>query len=94
MKRKWINLILSFLLIAYLVISYVLSDGNQLLYGFGTSVKYLYPIVVIIAIYSTISYGKIALVMYRSNHKYKAVCILLLSIVLLLLFIYQLTYFI
>lgn len=94
MKGKWINLILSILLIAYMVVSYVLSDGNQLLYGVSSHIGYIYIIVLSIVLYSAIYYGKLALLMYKSNHKYKAIYILLLEVVMLLLFIYLLIGFI
>lgn len=92
MKGKWINLILSILLIAYLVVSYILSDGNQLLYGISTYVEYMYPVVIVIALYTTISYVKIAIEMFRNNHKYKAIFILLCGIIILLLYIYMMRY--
>lgn len=89
MKGKRLNLILSIILIFYLIVSYIISGGHQLLYGISTYVEYMYPVVIVIALYCTISYVKIAIEMFRNNHIYKAVFIFLSGIILLLLFIYQ-----
>ena len=86
--NKYINLILSLLLVVYISVSYIITDGRQLLYGSDRFMTYLPPVLIVITLYIAIVYGKQILIMYKNKQMYKAIYVLIMTLILLSLFIY------
>ncbi|GGK07898.1 hypothetical protein GCM10007084_33720 [Parabacteroides faecis] len=86
--NKYINLIFSLLLVVYMFVSYIITDGRQLLYGSDRFMTYLPPILMVITLYIAIVHGKQILIMYKSKQIYKAIYVLIMTLILLSLFIY------
>lgn len=86
--NKYINLILSLLLVVYMSVSYVITDGRQLLYSSGRFMTYLPPVLIVITLYIAIVHGKQILIMYKNKQIYKAIYLSIMTLIILSLFMY------
>lgn len=86
--NKYINLIISLLLVVYMSVSYIITDGRQLLYGSDRFMTYLPLVLIVITLYIAIVHGKQILIMCKNKQLYKAIHVFIMTLILLSLFIY------
>lgn len=81
--KLFINIIVSILLFTYLLISNIVTNGRNWLYGSDKFVDYISMFLIVIAIFLTVYYGRSIYNLYKNGQRYRALLLFILTIMLL-----------